>query len=130
MSKKLKIMMIGAHLDDNDFCGGGTALKYLAASHTVRFLSLCNGCGGHHVHTPEEIAESDLRVALIGEFIKARDEMGVSQRELERLSGVKQSVIARMESGHTGPRVDTLLKMLAAMGKTLAIVPLNKAGKV
>ncbi len=46
--------MIGAHLDDNDFCGG-TALKYLEAGHSVRFLSMCNGCGGYHVHTPEEI---------------------------------------------------------------------------
>ena len=36
--------------------------------------------------TPEEIAESDLRVALIGELIKARKERGLSQRELEALS--------------------------------------------
>lgn len=53
----LKVMMIGAHLDDNDFCGGGTALQYLKAGAKVRFLSVCNGCGGHHVHTPEEIAK-------------------------------------------------------------------------
>lgn len=57
MAKKLKVMMIGAHLDDNDFCGGGTALKYIEAGHSVRFLSMCNGCGGHHTHTPKEIAE-------------------------------------------------------------------------
>nr|MBQ4319641.1 PIG-L family deacetylase [Clostridia bacterium] len=63
MSKKLKIMMIGAHLDDNDFCGGGTALKYLAEGHSVRFLSMCNGCGGHHVHTPKEIAERRYKEA-------------------------------------------------------------------
>ena len=30
--------------------------------------------------TPEEIAESDLRVALIGELIKARREKGISQK--------------------------------------------------
>ena len=30
--------------------------------------------------TPEEIAESDLRVALIGELIKARQEKGISQK--------------------------------------------------
>ena len=35
--------------------------------------------------TKEEIAESDLRVALIGELIKARKEQGISQRELEEL---------------------------------------------
>ena len=28
--------------------------------------------------TPEEIAESDLRVALMGELIKARKERGIS----------------------------------------------------
>ena len=47
--------------------------------------------------TPEEIAQSDLRVALIGEFIKARQEKGISQKKLEELSGVKQPVIARLE---------------------------------
>lgn len=75
--------------------------------------------------TPEEIAESNLRVALMGEIIKARQEQGVSQRKLQELSGVSQTVIARMEKGYTSPNVDTLLKVLAAMGKTLAIVPLN-----
>lgn len=77
--------------------------------------------------TPEEIAESNLRVALIGEIIKARQEQGISQRKLEELSGVSQTIIARMERGYTSPNVDTLLKVLAAMGKTLAIVPLNAA---
>ena len=31
----------------------------------------------------EEILESDLRVALIGELIKARQERGLSQKKLE-----------------------------------------------
>lgn len=75
--------------------------------------------------TPEEIAESNLRVALMGEFIKARQEQGLSQKKLEELSGVKQPVIARMEKGTTSPQLDTILKVLAAMGKTLAIVPLE-----
>ena len=71
MAKQLRVMMIGAHLDDNDFCGGGTALKYLSQGHRVRFLSMCNGCGGHHVNTPEEIVqrrynESQAVAALTG----------------------------------------------------------------
>ena len=45
--------------------------------------------------TPEEIAESNLRVALIGELVKARKERGLSQKQLEELTGVKQPVIAR-----------------------------------
>lgn len=76
--------------------------------------------------TPEEIAESDLRVALIGELIKARKERGLSQRELEALSGVKQPVIARMENGSTVPNLNTLLKVLAPLGKTLYIGDLKR----
>ena len=76
--------------------------------------------------TPEEVAESNLRVALIGELIKARKEKGLSQKKLEELSGVKQPVIARMEKGQTSPQIDTILKVLAPLGKTLAIVPLEQ----
>ena len=75
--------------------------------------------------TPEEIAESNLRVALIGELIKARQEKGISQKKLEELSGVRQPIIARMEKGSTSPQLGTLLKMLAPLGKTLSVVPLE-----
>lgn len=75
--------------------------------------------------TPEEIAASDLRVALIGELIKARQEKGISQKKLEELSGVKQPIIARMEKGSTSPQLDTVLKVLAPLGKTLAVVPIE-----
>ena len=75
--------------------------------------------------TPEEIAESDLHAALITALVEARQEQGISQRKLEELSGVKQPQIARMEKGDSNPQLDTLLKVLAAMGKTLAIVPIK-----
>ena len=76
--------------------------------------------------TPEEIAASNLRVSIMLELTKARHERGLSQRGLEELSGVKQPVIARMENGSTSPQLDTVLKVLAALGKTLAVVPLNQ----
>ncbi|MDE6673100.1 MAG: helix-turn-helix domain-containing protein [Ruminococcus sp.] len=78
------------------------------------------------IFTPEEIAESRLRVALIGELIKARQEQGISQKKLEELSGVKQPIISRMEKGSTSPQLETVLKVLAPLGKTLAIVPIEK----
>lgn len=77
------------------------------------------------IFSSEEIAESRLRVALIGELIKARKEKGLTQRELEELSGVKQPVIARMENGSTTPNLSTILKILAPLGKTLYIGDLN-----
>ncbi len=76
--------------------------------------------------TPEEIAESHLRAAIIGELIKARQEQGISQKQLEAISGVSQPVIARMEKGHTNPQLDTILKLLAPLGKTLAVIPLER----
>jgi ribosome-binding protein aMBF1 (putative translation factor) len=78
------------------------------------------------LYTPEEIAASDLRVAIIGELVKARQEQGLSQKKLEDLSGVKQPIIARMEKGSTKPQLDTVLKVLAPLGKTLKIVPLER----
>lgn len=76
--------------------------------------------------TPEENAASDLRVALIGELIKARQEKGLTQRDLEELSGVKQPIIARMENGTSVPNLNTMLKVLAPLGKTLYIGELKK----
>ena len=41
------------------------------------------------------------------------------------MSGVKQPVIARMKNGTSVPNLNTILKLLAPLGKTLAIVPLE-----
>jgi len=71
------------------------------------------------IYTAEEIRESDLRVAIIGE-------LNISQRELEQLSGVKQPIISRMESGETSPQLDTILRVLAPLGKTLYVGDLSE----
>ena len=57
--------------------------------------------------TPEEIAESDARVAIINEMIRAREEEGITQKQLEAMSGIKQPVISRMEKGTK----DSLIKV-------------------
>ena len=76
--------------------------------------------------TKEEILESDMRVTIMSELIEARHEQGISQKKLEELSGVSQPVIARMETGKTSPQLNTVLKVLASLGKTLAVVPLEQ----
>ena len=75
--------------------------------------------------TPEEIAESDMRVSLITELIQARHEQGISQRRLAELSGVKQPQIARIERGTVKPSIHTVFKILTALGKKLAIVSIE-----
>ncbi len=53
----MRVLMIGAHQDDNEFQCGGLASKLIKNGHTVQFLSMCNGCGGHHILGPKEITE-------------------------------------------------------------------------
>jgi predicted XRE-type DNA-binding protein len=74
--------------------------------------------------TPEEVAESNARAAIMVELIKARNDQKISQRKLEELTGIRQPAIARIEKGAISPSIDTLLKVLAPLGKTLAVVPI------
>lgn len=73
-------------------------------------------------YTAEEIAENDLMVKLVGEIIKTRKEKHISQRELEDMTGVKQSVIARMESGKTDPQLSTILKLLVSKEASIILI--------
>lgn len=79
----------------------------------------------NEIFTADEIAESDARVALLSEIINIRKSRNISQKELEKLSGVKQPVIARLETGKTDPQLSTILKLLNSVGKTIKIVPLE-----
>lgn len=74
----------------------------------------------------EDLEAINLEASLISKMIEAREEQGISQRELARISGVKQPAIARMESLRSTPQIDTLLKVLVPLGYTLQIVPLKK----
>lgn len=63
--------MIGAHQDDNEFRCGALAHKYVQLGHEVKFLSMCNGNGGHHIMTPAETSarrygESQAVAKLLG----------------------------------------------------------------
>ena len=69
----MKILAIGAHQDDNEFRCGGAAALWTKAGHEVRFLSMCNGCGGHHVMTPEETsARRGRESAAVAEYLGIR----------------------------------------------------------
>lgn len=92
---------------------------------------MCITKGGYSRFHRQEwlITESDLRMAIIGELINARKEKGISQRELGEMSGVKQPVIARMENGSATPNLNTILKVLAPLGKTLYVGDLEPMDK-
>lgn len=61
------------------------------------------------------------RYALISKLIEARIKRGVSQADLAKKIGTKQSAIARLESGRVNPTVDFLDKISTALGGKLEI---------
>ena len=64
---------------------------------------------------PEQCAK------IIDTLIEKRKELGLTQKELADASNLTQSVIARMESKKAVPQLDTLLKVVDALGCDLEI---------
>lgn len=69
--KPLKILMIGAHPDDCDIKGGGTAALFSAMGHQVKFISVTNGDAGHMdmgggVLAKRRVAESQESAKRLG----------------------------------------------------------------
>ena len=79
--------------------------------------------------TSEQEAEIQLEMDIIKATIEARKKSNLSQRELSKKAGIKQTVLARIESRARSPQVTTLLKILYPMGYTLKVVPIKKENK-
>lgn len=48
-----------------------------------------------------------------------RNELGMTIRKLEAISGVSRATISRIENGTANPTIDVLCKLAAALGVTL-----------
>jgi DNA-binding XRE family transcriptional regulator len=55
------------------------------------------------------------------EIIKFRIEQGLSQKELAKRIGTKQSAISRLESGDYNPSIELLSKIAHGLGKELQV---------
>lgn len=58
----------------------------------------------------------EMRVALAAEVEKIRNEQGLTQVELAKRMGTKQSGVARMIRNPTTSSIDNLMKAMIAMG--------------
>lgn len=67
----------------------------------------------------ETIEVAEQLAEIIGTITEARIEKGLTQRDLAKMSGLKQSAIARMENIQVVPRLDTLIKIARCLGITL-----------
>ncbi len=80
--------------------------------------------------TKEERQELNDKVRLVGALIEARREREMTQQKLGEAVGVRQPFIANIENGRKDPSVSMLLKILHALGKTLAVVDIKKTKTV
>jgi putative cytochrome c len=64
----------------------------------------------------------DKEFELIDELLKARAEAKMTQAQVAEAMGIKQSAVARIESGNLDIKYSTLLNYLNAVGKRIAIV--------
>jgi LmbE family N-acetylglucosaminyl deacetylase len=77
----LRVICFGAHPDDCDIKAGGTAARYAAAGHAVKFVSLTNGNAGHQeqgggalaARRRGEAAESARRAGIEYEVLQNED---------------------------------------------------------
>ena len=72
--------------------------------------------------SPEDEYMIALEKALISAVVDARESSGLTQKQLSELCGVKQPVIARLESAAHSPQVNSIIKILSPLGYKLAVV--------
>ena len=68
----------------------------------------------------------NLEYNLICDFIKLRNELGLSQQKMAEESGVVREMIAVIENRKKHPQINTLIKILEPFGYTLKIGKIEK----
>lgn len=61
---------------------------------------------------------------VLGQILKsARNEKGLNQQQAGNLVGITQAMVSRIETGESNARIDTLLRLLAALGMEMTVKP-------
>src|SRR5262245_31875879 len=81
-SDKIRIIAFGAHPDDCEYVAGGTAAKWAAKGHAVKFVSCTNGDVGH-----TQIAGGPLARRRTAEVVKCAEILGIQTQVLDNHDG-------------------------------------------
>ncbi len=74
----------------------------------------------------DEKRQMELEYNLICDFIKLRNELGLSQQKMADECGVIREMIAVIENQVKHPQINTLIKILEPFGYTLSIVKIKE----
>ena len=73
----------------------------------------------------EEKKIIDLEYNLICDFIRLRNELGLTQKEMGEASNTVREIIAVIETRKKHPQINTLIKILEPFGYTLSITKIK-----
>lgn len=74
---------------------------------------------------PSAVAEMEALheyYSLVSELMKLRRHRKITQKQLEKVSGIPQSEISRIESGRANPTLATLRTLVRALGGEIRIM--------
>jgi len=77
----------------------------------------------HDHRFAKDLEEARVQVRLAVMIAHLREDKGLSQRDLARITGLKQPQIARIESGDYLPTLETLWKLADALKAKVIIGP-------
>ena len=69
---------------------------------------------------------ADIVNEIIIQLITRRLSLNMSQRDLAKITGIKQPMIARIEKFDSIPRLDTIVKMAYALGMVIKFDSIDK----
>ena len=72
--------------------------------------------------TPEEEEIINLEKSVISAIVDAREQSGLTQKQLSELCGITQPVIARLENAVHSPQINSIIRVLKPLGYKLAVV--------
>jgi ribosome-binding protein aMBF1 (putative translation factor) len=72
--------------------------------------------------SPEEEEIINLEKSVITAIVDAREQSGLTQKQLSELCGVQQPVIARIERAVHSPQINSIIKVLKPLGYKLAVI--------
>lgn len=74
----------------------------------------------------EEQRIIDLEYNLICDFIKLRNELGLTQKQMGEASNTIREIITVIETRKKHPQINTLIKILEPYGYTLSITKIKE----
>ena len=82
----------------------------------------------YDVRMDKRMKNSDIFAEIASALRTYREKNGLSQRQFGQICGVNPSTIARLEKQEANPRLNTVVKVLAAAGMRLVVVPMDDGG--